>query len=672
MPSQRLRFVIRFCWAVAAAGVLVSILTVRREGLAGCASVAFAVLLVGVVLGELVPLKLPLRGGDEEVNLSTPFAFALLMSAGLAPALVAQAAASLIQDVVARKPVWRSAFNIGQYVLCLAAAGAVLSALGVQPSIVTGATAPTQIAAELLAGGAFFVVNFLIVGTAVARYQGTPLRMHLRHDLWTTTLMAGVSVSLAPLVLAALDRNPLLLALFVLPFVAVHRSGRLACESAHQAMHDALTGLPNRTRFRQLVDDAIADADGTGRFAVMLLDLNRFKDVNDTLGHHYGDLLLQTTASRLRESLRQSDVIARLGGDEFAVLVRGDSSAAVAQRLSAALRPDVELDGFLLEVDASIGTARYPDDGTDLETLLRRADVAMYTAKERHLGHVSYTPEIDEYDPARLALVADLRRALDAEELVLHYQPTLDLRRGDIRAVEALVRWQHPRLGLLQPGAFIEMAEHTGLIKPLTHYVLELALRQCAAWRAEGLELQVAVNVSSRSLLDPGLPETVARVLEKTGLSTANLKLEITESAIMVDPAGASRVLDRLAGMGVALSIDDFGTGYSSLAYLRRLPVAEVKIDRSFVQNMARDDGDHAIVRSTIELAANLGLAVVAEGVEQRETLEELARLGCDVAQGYFISRPVPAAELSAWLSEQPGRTAGRTAGPSDALAEAA
>jgi diguanylate cyclase (GGDEF)-like protein len=667
MPSQRLRFVVRFCWAVAAAGALVCVLTVQRDGVAGCASAAFAVLLVGVVLGELVPLKLPLRGGDEEVNLSTPFALALLMSVGLAPALLAQAAASLIQDVVARKPVWRSAFNIGQYALCLAAASAVLSALGVQPSTGAGATTPAQIAAALLAGGAFFFVNFLIVGAAVARYHGTPLRTHLRKDLRTTTLMAGVSISLAPLVLAAVDRDPLLVALFVLPFVAVHRSGRLACDSAHQAMHDALTGLPNRARFRQLVDEAIADANGTGRFAVMVLDLNRFKDVNDTLGHHYGDLVLEWTASRLRESLRETDAIARLGGDEFAVLVRSDSPEAVAQRLSAALRPDVELDGFLLEVDASMGTARYPDDGTDLETLLRRADVAMYTAKERHLGHMSYMPEIDEYDPARLALVADLRRALDAEELVLHYQPMLDLRRGDIRAVEALVRWQHPRLGLLQPGAFIEMAEHTGLIKPLTHRVLELALRQCAAWRAEGLELQVAVNVSPRSLLDPTLPGTVARALEETRLSAAQLKIEITETAIMVDPAAASRVLERLAGMGVGLSIDDFGTGYSSLAYLRRLPVAEMKIDRSFVQTMASDDGDHAIVRSTIELAANLGLAVVAEGVEDREALEQLARLGCDVAQGYVISRPVPAGELSAWLSEQ----AGRTAGPSDVLAAA-
>jgi diguanylate cyclase (GGDEF)-like protein len=671
MSSRRLRFVIGFCWAVAAAGVLVFVLSVRQEGVAACRGVGFAVLAVGVVLGELVPLKLPLRGGEEEANFSTPFSFALLISAGLAPALIAQAAASVIQDVVARKPVWRSAFNIGQYVLCLAAAHAVLSALGVQPGADAGATL-VELAAVVLAGGAFFFVNFLIVGMAVARYQGTPLRTHLRGDLMTTTLMAGVSVSLAPLVLAALDRSPLLLVLFVLPFVAVHRSGQLACESARQATHDALTGLPNRTRFRQLVDHAIASADGSGRFAVMLLDLNRFKEINDTLGHHYGDLLLRETAARLREALRDSDVVARLGGDEFAVLVHGDAPEAVAERLSAALRPAVELDGFLLEVDASVGTAHYPGDGTDLETLLRRADVAMYTAKHRHLGHMPYSSEIDEYDPARLALVADLRRALDADELILHYQPKLDLHRQAVGAVEALVRWQHPRLGLLQPDAFVEMAEHTGLIKPLTHYVLTHALRQCAAWRADGLELQVAVNVSPRSLLDRALPATVAAALQETGLSAAQLKLEITETAIMADPAAALQVLEQLAAMGVALSIDDFGTGYSSLAYLRRLPVEEVKIDRSFVQNMAREDGDRVIVRSTIDLAGNLGLTVVAEGVEDRETLEQLTRLGCDQAQGYFISRPLPPAELSAWLTERPAPPRPRSTAPLRTLTEAA
>jgi EAL domain-containing protein (putative c-di-GMP-specific phosphodiesterase class I) len=344
----------------------------------------------------------------------------------------------------------------------------------------------------------------------------------------------------------------------------------------------------------------------------------------------------------------------------------------VVERLSAALRPAVELDGFLLEVDASIGTACYPDDGTDLETLLRRADVAMYSAKARHLSHVPYSSEIDESDPARLALVADLRRGLDAGELVLFYQPKLDLRRRTVGAVEALVRWQHPRLGLLQPAAFVEMAEHTGLIKPLTHNVLKQALQQCAAWRTEGLELQVAVNVSPRSLLDRELVDTVAAALQETGLGGADLKLEITETAIMVDPLAALQVLNQLAAMGVGLSIDDFGTGYSSLAYLRRLPVGEIKIDRSFVQQMAREDGDRAIVRSTIELAANLGLSVVAEGVEDSQTLEELARLGCDEAQGYFIGRPVRAPDLSAWLAAAPAQAPGGRTAASRTLAGAA
>jgi EAL domain-containing protein (putative c-di-GMP-specific phosphodiesterase class I) len=340
----------------------------------------------------------------------------------------------------------------------------------------------------------------------------------------------------------------------------------------------------------------------------------------------------------------------------------------VAERLAVALRPPVELDGFLLEADASIGIARYPDDGTDLDTLLRRADVAMYAAKAKHLPHVAYSPDIDEYDPERLALVADLRRALDAEELVLHYQPQLDLRTRSVGAFEALVRWQHPRLGLLQPAAFVEMAEHTGLIRPLTYYVVRQALRQCAAWGAAGHHVQVAVNVSPRSLLDRELVTAIDAALTETALSAAHLKLEITETAIMVDPAAALEVLNQLAARGIALSIDDFGTGYSSLAYLRRLPVGEVKIDRSFVHTMVRENGDRAIVRSTIDLAANLDLTVVAEGVEDRETLEELARMGCDVAQGYFIGRPVPHSELAPWLSPQPARSPIELTPPSWAL----
>jgi diguanylate cyclase len=254
----------------------------------------------------------------------------------------------------------------------------------------------------------------------------------------------------------------------------------------------------------------------------------------------------------------------------------------------------------------------------------------------------------------------------------LHYQPKLSLPGHAVGGVEALVRWQHPHLGLLHPGAFVEMAEHTGLIKPLTHYVLTHALRQCAAWRADGLKLQVAVNVSPRSLLDRALPATVAAALTETGLDAAQLKIEITETAIMADPAVAVQVLERLATIGVALSIDDFGTGYSSLAHLRRLPVEEVKIDRSFVQNMAREDGDRAIVRSTIDLASSLGLTVVAEGVEDRETLQQLSGLGCDQAQGYYISPPVPAAELSAWLLAHPDPARCRSVDPTSTLTKAA
>jgi EAL domain-containing protein (putative c-di-GMP-specific phosphodiesterase class I) len=310
-------------------------------------------------------------------------------------------------------------------------------------------------------------------------------------------------------------------------------------------------------------------------------------------------------------------------------------------------------------VDASIGIARYPEDGTDVETLLQRADVAMYQAKESHAPYLTYSQDYDHHTPERLALVGDLRRAVDvSDELVVWYQPKLDLHNSVIQGVEGLVRWQHPTLGLLQPAAFIEMAEHTGLIKPLTHLVLDKALGQCHEWKQRGLELDVAINLSVRVLLDRRFPEEVMRLLEKWTLPPDCLTLEITESSIMSDPLAALGVINELEAAGVTLAIDDFGTGYSSLAYLKQLPVSEIKIDKSFVLNMATNNDDSTIVRSTVELGHNLGLKVVAEGVENQSSLEELKGLGCDLVQGFYLTPPLPAEQLESWLhdsAEQPG-----------------
>jgi diguanylate cyclase len=429
---------------------------------------------------------------------------------------------------------------------------------------------------------------------------------------------------------------------------------RQAAASQHQALHDPLTGLPNRELFADRVAQATRASDrGLQPAALLLLDLDRFKDVNDTLGHHHGDLLLREVATRLTGTLRAVDTVARLGGDEFAVLLpdaSADGAAAVAQKVRAALHQPLTLDGVGLDLDASIGIAVYPDHGADAAELLQHADVAMYIAKQTHAGFVVYDPAVDQHSPRRLALLGGLRRALERDELVLHYQPKADLHSGRVLGVEALVRWQHPAHGLLGPAEFIPLAERTGLIHPLTRWVLDAALRQAAAWRRAGHELSVAVNVSTRSLLDRDFPDQVADRLAAFEVPASALMLEVTESAVMADPALALDVLGRLHALGVGLALDDFGTGYSSMAYLKALPVDELKVDRSFVGHMASSNSDAVIVRSTIDLGHNLGLHVVAEGVENRDTWDQLAALGCDTAQGYHLGRPMPAADLERWL----------------------
>ncbi|HEY5595272.1 MAG TPA: EAL domain-containing protein, partial [Nitrospiria bacterium] len=389
--------------------------------------------------------------------------------------------------------------------------------------------------------------------------------------------------------------------------------------------------------------------------ALLLMDLDRFKDVNDALGHHHGDLLLKQVGPRVLSALRESDTIARLGGDEFAVLlpVTDVNGATVAARkiLEALDRPFV-VEGFFLEVGASIGIALFPEHGEDVDLLMRRADVAMYQAKQSGSGSAVYISEHDRHSPRRLALMGELRHAVERQELVLYYQPKIDLKAGRTIGVEALVRWQHPQHGLILPDQFISLAEHTGVIKPLTLWVLSEAARQILAWHQAGLEIAVAVNLSVRNLQDLQLPDQIAELLRNSGVMPGWLELEITESAIMADPGRAMEILTRLKTMGIRFSIDDFGAGYSSLSYLRRLPVAAVKVDKSFVIGMDASEDDAVIVRSTVDLAHNLGLKVIAEGVESQKVLDRLVAMGCDAAQGNYISRPVPAADLTRWLAE--------------------
>ncbi|MCX7620599.1 MAG: EAL domain-containing protein [Acidimicrobiales bacterium] len=424
-----------------------------------------------------------------------------------------------------------------------------------------------------------------------------------------------------------------------------------------QALHDGLTGLPNRTLLNDRLRQALTDSAQSGHpVSLLMMDLDQFKEVNDALGHDHGDRLLIEMSRRLQKLLRKADTIARLGGDEFAVLLTTnadtDRAMSVARQIRAALEQPFQLGGITLQSNASIGIATYPDHGEDAETLIQRADVAMYVAKRGGLGVAVYSPEHDQSSVRRLALLGELRQAIQDNQLVLYHQPSLDLREGRVVGVESLVRWQHPEHGLMPPGEFIELAELSGVIQPLTRWVIDAALRQASDWNQSGLDLVISINLSVRNLYDRDLVPWIQDLLKQRSVPPSQLKIEITESELMDDPMLAMEVLGKLKGMGVSTSIDDFGTGYSSLAYLKHLPIDELKIDKSFVGNMINDDSDLTIVRSTIDLSHNLGLDVVAEGVEDAETLSRLAALGCDRAQGYFLSRPVPAEAIPEFLSD--------------------
>ena len=440
--------------------------------------------------------------------------------------------------------------------------------------------------------------------------------------------------------------------LFLLLFVLVNRISR---RLRHQAQHDTLTGLPNRTALYRRVRRATARVRVRGgTVGLLLIDLDRFKEVNDTLGHDHGDRLLRDVAERLRGALRRGDTLARLGGDEFAVLLRGlpDRGAAVelALRLTGALERPFVVRGVTVQLGASVGVALCPDHGTDVTTLVQRADVAMYEAKREHASVRVYDAARDPYSPDRLQRLGELRHALEADELVLHYQPKVAVEDGSVTGVEALVRWEHPQHGLLAPAEFLPLAERTGLMGDLTRWVIDAALRQARAWQDDGIEVPIAINLAAANILDAALPDVVAERLAHWEVPGERLTCELSEHTVMADPRRAHEVLRRLRELGVRLSLDDFGTGHSSLAYLKRLPLDEVKIDRAFVAGIVGDLNDMLIVRSTIDLARSLGLEVVAEGVEGADVLDSLRALHCHEAQGFHLSHPLPPAALEAWL----------------------
>jgi diguanylate cyclase (GGDEF)-like protein len=598
------------------------------------------------------------RGSEGEVTTSTCFALALMLAGGPAVALAGLVGASIVADTINGKPVKKVAFNAAQYAVSVTAASLVLILSTDIPREGSLPFGPTDLIPILGVATVFFVVNSALVSTVAALAQGViKVGRYLANDLFFQASTAGLLLGLSPVVVLAAEFSLPALLLLLLPFLAVHRGGRAAIAKEHLSLHDALTGLPNRSLFRDKIEQAItAGRRADVPSAVMLIDLDHFKEINDTLGHHAGDRLLEEVAHRLQQSLGERDTVARLGGDEFGVLLpslrRPGDANVVARQLLAGLREPFSIEGLTLEVDASIGMACHPAHGTGVETLIQRADIAMYSAKESGGGHAMFESRLDRFSPRRLSLAGGLRQAIQNEEIVLFFQPKAELATNRIVGVEALARWEHPRLGLVGPTEFVPIAEQTGLITPLTSYVLDCALRQVREWKDRGQELTVAVNLSARSFLDAQLAVEIPRLLEKWDVDAKLLELEITESMLMLDPGRAQATLERLSRIGLTLSVDDFGTGYSSLANLKRLPVDVIKIDKSFVMDMAIDSSDAAIVRSTIDLAHNLGLRVVAEGVESHQAWTRLHELGCDLAQGFYVSRPLPASDLGKLLRQ--------------------
>jgi diguanylate cyclase (GGDEF)-like protein len=607
--------------------------------------------------GELRPLVISRADGDtDRITVSTTFAVALVISGPLALTMVAQAVAAGLEDILSRRHPLRAAFNIGQYLVTLLATRAVFALASRHEFLApTSRVEPHDILPALLAAATYFVVNNGAVAVVVAMDQGLNVLSVLREDVRVQSLTSSILLGLGPVAAVVADFSLLMLPLLVLPLLGVQRNALIAAQRQHDALHDGLTGLPNRELFRLRADRAVAQPrDGPTRVAVMVLDLDHFKEVNDTLGHHVGDGLLRQVATRLVDGLPEDITVARLGGDEFAVLMPAaadeDAIQEVARTIARRLAEPVVADNLRMAVQASIGIAICPDHAQTTDILLQRADIALYWAKGKRGDIQTYRSEIDQHNVLRLSLLGDLHSAVDHDEFEMLYQPQVEARTGQVVAIEALMRWRHPKHGVMSPDIFIPLAENTGLIGRMSQSAVRTSLRTLSSLRASGHLLSVAVNISARLLSDLELPTWVAATLLEAQIAPSLLTIEVTESTITADPQRAMQVLHELREIGVRLAIDDFGTGYSSLSYLRRLNPDELKVDKSFVLQMDGDENSAVIVRSTIDLGHGLGLSVVGEGVENAATYQALAGLGCDRIQGFHIARPMSAMALKAWL----------------------
>jgi diguanylate cyclase (GGDEF)-like protein len=659
--SRRSPLLYPFIGLTLAAGIACLVLTAIAqlpESWSGVGPQCYLLALM-LFLGELRAIPVP-RGDDttDQITVSSTFATALVLVGPLSLALAVQALAVALDDRINGGPRRVMIFNMGQYMLTLAATRLTYClASGHSLFELSTPLSAGDIPAALLASVAYFAVNNGLVATVVALDSGISLLQVLGEDVRFQLATSSILLGLAPVAAHVGTFSVAMLPLLVLPILGVHSNAKMSLRRQHEALHDTLTGLPNRELLRKHSHRALASCDPAHPLAVMLIDLDHFKEINDTMGHHVGDQVIREVATRLTVLDAPHITVARLGGDEFAVLLTEIAGAAEANEIAAGLlarlREPVVVDGVRLGVQASVGIALAPQDADSFETLLKRADIALYRAKSNRGDIQSYRPEIDGYTIERLSLLGDLHGAVDNDEFVLAFQPQICARTGDVLSVEALSRWLHPRHGVVKPDVFIPLAENSGLINPLSRWGIDLAVSTLRGWHNLGHDLSMAVNVSARLLTDLDLPDFIEGVLARHGVPATRLTVEVTESTIMADPKRALDVLGRLRAIGVSLAVDDYGTGYSSLSYLRRMDIDELKIDKSFVLQMGLDDNSAIIVRSTIELGHSLGLTVTAEGVEDRVTNETLQALGCDRLQGYYHSRPLSPPAMEAWLNER-------------------
>jgi diguanylate cyclase (GGDEF)-like protein len=659
-PLQRQRLTLNayVCGLVAAAiaSAMVALWLCRHNPLSRHPAI-FLVFAAMTIVSEAKTMKWLRLDDGGEFTMSWAFAFSLLLLDAPAGAMIVIGLSSFVGDLAHRKPLQRAAFNASQITVSMGLAAAVMASLGHLDTIAAGRSiTPLWFVAAVLAGSVLLLANTVLTCVALALHEGTSAYAMVRRGLTVSMATDGALVALAPSFVVVAQRSIALLPLALVTAVFVYRSAKLAQEREHAANHDPLTDLLNRRAFTERVDELCDPKQGPGRLvSLLLVDLDGFKGVNDRLGHHVGDMVLQEYAARLVARRQPGQIAARLGGDEFAVLLTNvagvDDALARAQDIFELFSEPCTTVGFNLALTASVGVALWPNHGEDGEAVMQCADLAMYNAKRNRGGVQLYSDRVDHRDRGRLGLMSDLEGAISRREFVLHYQPQISVDDGSLLGAEALLRWRHPRLGLVLPGEFMPLAEHTELMGPLTDLVVEMAIADNVGWRRRGLVTSVAVNASAQNVHDLEFPKRVLGALHRAGLPSSAIEIEITENTVMTHPERTMAVLGALKAGGIRISLDDFGTGYSSLANLRNVKIDAIKIDRSFVRDVATDRDDHEIVRCIIDLANNLSLRTTAEGVETVDAWRALRSLGCAEMQGFLVAEPMTSDQFVAWAA---------------------